>query len=93
MNLQVFCHLVRRIVPRRIRKVVDVSEWLSIPQVQEALEISEPKAYRLIEKYGLPGYRIGGRIKVREEDLRSWIDSKRIVPGSPAHKRAGEHSL
>lgn len=57
-----------------------MSKWLSIPQVQEVLEVSEPKAHRLIEEHGLPAYRIGGRIKVREAELQDWIDSKKIIP-------------
>jgi excisionase family DNA binding protein len=43
-------------------------------------QIQKPKrvAERIVKGGELPGYRIGGQIRVKQSDIDKWIESRRI---------------
>ena len=56
---------------------------LKVPQVADRLNCSQATAYALIESGQLPAVKIGaggGGVRVTEQDLDSFIESRRIVP-------------
>ena len=50
----------------------------SIPTVAERLDVSEKSVRRCIGRGELPAYRIGGQIRISEEDLQNFLGSCRM---------------
>jgi len=46
--------------------------------VAERLDVSEKSVRRCIERGELPAYRIGGQIRIGEEDLQNFLRSCRM---------------
>ncbi|MCB2178407.1 helix-turn-helix domain-containing protein [bacterium] len=59
-----------------INKTSSISPLLRISQVAEALGISRSFAYNLINKGEIPHVKIGSAIRVKRDDLLSYIDKK-----------------
>ena len=54
---------------------------LNVKQVSERLSVSTSKVYKLVEKGDLPYHRIGGAIRVSEEQIEEYLrDTRRDVP-------------
>ena len=49
----------------------------TVAEVQRRLSIGRSKAYELVATCQLPGVRIGSCLRVREQDLRRFIESNR----------------
>lgn len=51
---------------------------MTAPEVAEYLNIGTSTAYGLMSKKrdGFPSVKIGGAIRVREDDLEQWIDEQ-----------------
>ena len=68
---------------------------LKIPQVAERLNCSQATAYALVESGQLPAVKIGaggGGVRVTEEDLASFIQSRRTQPTpAPVDRRKLKH--
>lgn len=59
---------------------------LTVPEVAERLNCGLSTAYRLIERRILPSVRVGakkGGVRVTEEDLQRFIESRRTHPQQP----------
>jgi excisionase family DNA binding protein len=56
---------------------------LRVMEVAERLQISRSKAYELIESGAMPHYRIGGSVRVAEEQLQAYLESVRREPEPP----------
>lgn len=63
----------------------DAIVWLSTKECCERLGVTVRTLYRFIDEGQLAAYQMGRVIRVQENDLRSFIDSVRIAPGSLAH--------
>jgi excisionase family DNA binding protein len=50
----------------------------SIPTVAQRLDVSEKSVRRYIERGELPAYKIGGQIRIGEEDLQNFLRSCRM---------------
>ncbi len=48
---------------------------LTIPEVAKYLKVSRSKVYSLVARRTLPSLRMGRNVRIRETDLRVWIDS------------------
>lgn len=48
-----------------------------IAEVQRRLSIGRSKAYELVATRQLPGVKIGSSLRVREQDLRRFIENNR----------------
>ena len=51
------------------------TKLLSVPQVAEVLNISISSAYQLSQTGEIPSVRIGRSVRVRPEDLQSFIQA------------------
>jgi excisionase family DNA binding protein len=58
-----------------------LSPLLSIPAVAKRLDVSEKSVRRYIDRGRLPAYKIGGQIRIAEEDVRAFLSSCRLSKG------------
>ena len=54
--------------------------FLSVHQVSEVLSMKEATVYQKIRLGEIPGYKLGGCIRVAEEDLERYVESRKIRP-------------
>ncbi|HET9732698.1 MAG TPA: helix-turn-helix domain-containing protein [Acidimicrobiales bacterium] len=59
--------------------------WLSTKETAERLGVTLRTLYRFIDEGQLPAYKMGRVIRVREEDVESFLEAARIQPGSLEH--------
>jgi excisionase family DNA binding protein len=52
--------------------------WLELPDICARTGMSPKSAYRAIHEHGLKAYRLGGRLKVKAEDLDAWLEQQRV---------------
>lgn len=52
--------------------------FLTVKEVATSLRLTERHIYRLIKEGALPHYRIGGTIRFDTEQIKEWLDSKRV---------------
>jgi excisionase family DNA binding protein len=68
--------------------------WLSTKEASARLGVTLRSLYRFIDEGALRAYRFGRVIRLMESDIDTFIQSRRIEPGSlehlyPARKGAG----
>ena len=69
---------------------------LKVPQVAELLACSIATVYALIESGGLPAVKIGaggGGVRVKREDLDTFVNSRRTAPPAPRVKQVALRHL
>ena len=59
--------------------------WLSTKEAAERLGVTLRSLYRFIDGGGLPAYKFGRVIRLKEADVDVFIESSRIVPGTLEH--------
>ena len=59
--------------------------WLNTETAAKRLGITTRTLYRFINEGGLPAYRMGRVIRVKEDDVDVFIQSSRIEPGTLSH--------
>jgi excisionase family DNA binding protein len=53
----------------------------SIAAIAKRLDVSEKSVRRYVERGRLPAYKIGGQIRIAEEDVRAFLSSCRLSKG------------
>ncbi|WP_375757408.1 helix-turn-helix domain-containing protein [Corallococcus exercitus] len=53
---------------------------LTIPEVAEAMKVSEKTVRRLIKSGDLPAFKVGerGQLRVEEQELERYVESQRV---------------
>ncbi len=51
-----------------------MEEILTIPEVARYLKLSKSKVYYLVQAGEIPHLKIGRNVRIRETDLKKWID-------------------
>jgi excisionase family DNA binding protein len=59
--------------------------WLSTSQAAGQLGITTRTLYRLIDSGQLPAYRFGRVIRLKEQEVESFVERSRIAPGELEH--------
>ncbi|MPY94372.1 MAG: helix-turn-helix domain-containing protein [Acidimicrobiia bacterium] len=59
--------------------------WLSTAESARRLGITPRTLYRFIDEGQLPAYRFGRVIRLKEDELDTFIESCRIEPGTLEH--------
>ncbi len=59
--------------------------WLGTREAAEQLGVTLRTLYRLIDDGEIPAYQIGRVIRVRSDDLATYLASARITPGDLRH--------
>lgn len=52
--------------------------FLGIVEAAEYLDMSQRWMYRDSQRYGLPRYYFGGRLKFKVEDLERWVQQQKV---------------
>ncbi|MCM8857915.1 MAG: helix-turn-helix domain-containing protein [Candidatus Thiodiazotropha sp.] len=52
-------------------------EILTIKQVANYLQLAEKTAYRLAAEGKLPGFKVGGSWRFKQEDIERWIEEQK----------------
>lgn len=60
-------------------------EWLSTQDAARRLGITPRTLYRFIDLGDLPAYRLGRVIRLKADDVATFIDASRIEPGTLEH--------
>jgi putative molybdopterin biosynthesis protein len=61
--------------------------FLTVNQVADLLQLSRSKVYALVSSGELPRHKIGGSIRIKEDDLFSYLDGCR-AQNADAPRRA-----
>lgn len=69
---------------------------LTIDEVAHWLEVNPKTIYRLVQKGGIPGFKVGGRWRFNEQMLKDWMTDQVTVKHLKAEdlktgKRNGGH--
>ena len=59
--------------------------WLNTETAAKRLGITTRTLYRFINEGGLPAYRMGRVIRVKQDDVDAFIERSRIEPGTLGH--------
>jgi excisionase family DNA binding protein len=51
-------------------------EILTVREVAAYLKIKEKTAYRLAAEGKIPGFKVGGSWRFRQQDIESWIEAQ-----------------
>jgi excisionase family DNA binding protein len=65
--------------------VTEPISWLSTKDASERLGVTLRTLYRFIDEGRLPAYQVGRVIRLKADELESFIESLRIEPGTLAH--------
>ena len=60
-------------------------EWLSTKEAHERLGVTLRTLYRLVDEGQIPAYKIGRLLKLKGEDIATFIEGARIQPGDLKH--------
>lgn len=59
--------------------------WMSTREASERLGVTLRTLYRFIDEGQLTAYKFGRVIRIKEDDVESFIEGSRITPGSLEH--------
>ena len=60
-------------------------QWLSTTEAKDRLGVTLRTLYRLIDEGQVPAYKIGRVIRLKEDDVKGFLESSLIKPGSLEH--------
>ncbi len=63
----------------------DAPRWLSTAEAARRLGITPRTLYRLIDEGQLPAYRFGRVIRLKEQEVDTFVEACRIEPGTLEH--------
>lgn len=55
-------------------------QWLTLKQLASYLNLKEKTVYFLVAKGRIPHYRIGKLIRFRQDEVDSWMETKKAKP-------------
>ena len=61
------------------------TEWLSTQEAARRLGVTTRTLYRFVDQGELPAYRMGRVIRVKANDVETFIEASRIEPGTLEH--------
>jgi len=63
----------------------DDIKWLSTGEAARRIGITPRTLYRFLDEGGLPAYRFGRVIRLKQSDVDAFIETCRIEPGTLEH--------
>jgi excisionase family DNA binding protein len=55
-------------------------EWYTVEELQRWLRLGRSKTYELIRTGEVPSYRLGRIVRIRRQDVETWLEQNRCVP-------------
>jgi excisionase family DNA binding protein len=71
----------------------EIQTMLTVQEAASQVKLTQWAIYRAIQRGDLVAYKPGGRLRINETDLQSWLESTRVSPGAPAQARPAPRSL
>ena len=65
--------------------MAETGVWMSTKQAAAYLGVNLRTLYRFIDEGGLPAFKFGRVIRLRQPDVEAFVESARIAPGSLEH--------
>ena len=65
-----------------------IDQIMTLKEVAAYLKLAEKTAYKLAADGKLPGFKVGGRWRFRQEDIESWIEEKKKEQGERINRWA-----
>ncbi len=59
--------------------------WLSTPAASDRLGITPRTLYRFIDEGQIPAYKFGRVIRLKQDDVDIFIESRLVQPGTLSH--------
>ena len=59
--------------------------WMSTKEAAERLGITLRTLYRFIDEGSLPAYKVGRVIRLKQDEVDTFIEGRRIEPGTLGH--------
>ena len=56
-----------------------MTEYISVKQMADKLNIKKDKAYELVHISGFPAYKLGKSIRISVEKLEKWLEKRKII--------------
>jgi len=69
---------------------MDTIEWLGTTEAAARLGVIPRTLYAFIDKGELPAFKMGRVIRLKADDVDSYIDACRVEPGSIRHLYPGD---
>jgi excisionase family DNA binding protein len=66
--------------PQAAGRLAEV-KFLTVAEVASLMRVSKMTVYRLIKQGDLPAFRVGRAYRMREEDVRRYLDSRYTEAG------------
>lgn len=60
---------------------MESDEFIRISEMAAELKISRGRAYALVADGTIPAVKIGRSLRISRRELRSWLETRRYVPG------------
>jgi excisionase family DNA binding protein len=54
-------------------------EWYTVNELQRWLRLGRSKTYELIQTGEIPSYRIGRIVRIRRQDVETWLEENRCA--------------
>lgn len=61
--------------------IQDAGRFLTVSEVARGLRVSNMTVYRLVNSGQLDGFRVGRSYRIREEDVRRYLDQRYMDAG------------
>lgn len=62
------------------------SELLTTREVMEYLQVSRTKIWEMVNKQGLPAFKLGGDYRYRRSEVDTWLEKFRVADDSAESK-------
>ena len=57
-----------------------MGKMITVAEAAERLGLARSTVYGMIDEGSLPGFRLGGAVRVDEDELEAWKESRRVRP-------------
>lgn len=54
--------------------------WLTVKELSSYIKVKEKTIYNLVSKSSIPHYRIGKLVRFKQDEIDSWMQSKKAMP-------------
>jgi excisionase family DNA binding protein len=69
-----------------------MSKALTVQQLADYLSVDAKTVYRMVRASELPGFKVRGAWRFRQEDVDRWIEKQKEAAHEPRRPGEGQHS-
>lgn len=81
METNPFTEITKRLdqIQDQVSEMKTVSEWMTLDQVCDYLQLSKSSIYKLTMRNGIPFYKLAKTLKFKRSEVDDWIASHRVT--------------